>query len=85
MSTNGYIMGYLMLIGGIALCLLGVDQRDGGMATAGAILISSTWFGFFVIKQRKSGDQNLYQSEKSDDFSGDRVAHFWTHAPRERR
>jgi hypothetical protein len=56
MSTNGYVMGYLMLIGGIALCLLGVDQRDGGMATAGAILISSTWFGFFVSNQRQSED-----------------------------
>lgn len=56
MSTNGYIMGYVMLIGGIALCLLGVDQRDGGMATAGAILISATWFGFFVSRQPSSGD-----------------------------
>jgi hypothetical protein len=56
MSTAGYVMGYLMIIGGIALCKLGVDQRDGGMATAGAILISSTWFGFFVINQRQSGD-----------------------------
>jgi hypothetical protein len=56
MSTNGYIMGYLMLIGGIALCLLGVDQRDGGMATAGAILISSTWFGFFVSNRQQPHD-----------------------------
>lgn len=56
MSTNGYLMGYLMLIGGIALCLIGVDQRDGSMATAGAILISATWFGFFVSNQRQPKD-----------------------------
>ena len=56
MSTAGYVMGYLMIIGGIVLCLLGIDQRIGEMVTAGAILISSTWFGFFVINQRQSGD-----------------------------
>ena len=48
MSTNGYAMGYLMAIGGICLCLLGVDQRDGGLAIAGAILISSTWFKLLI-------------------------------------
>lgn len=52
MSTSGYVMGYLMILAGIALCLGGVDQRDGGMATAGAILISTTWFGFFVMNDR---------------------------------
>lgn len=56
MSTNGYVMGYLMIIAGIALCLHGVDQRLGEMAVAGAILISSTWFGFFVYNQRPPGD-----------------------------
>ncbi len=56
MSTTGYVMGYLMIIAGIALCLHGVDQRLGEMAVAGAILISSTWFGFFVCNQRPSED-----------------------------
>ena len=56
MSTAGYLMGYLMIIAGISLCLHGVDQRLGEMAVAGAILISSTWFGFFVARQLPSGD-----------------------------
>jgi len=56
MSTAGYVMGYLMIMGGVYLCVHGIDQRLGDMATAGAILISSTWFGFFVINQRQSGD-----------------------------
>jgi hypothetical protein len=56
MSTAGYVMGYLMVMGGVYLCVHGIDQRLGDMATAGAILISSTWFGFFVINQRQSGD-----------------------------
>jgi hypothetical protein len=56
MSTAGYVMGYLMIIAGVALCLCGLDQRDGGMATAGAILISSTWFGFFVFNGRSSNE-----------------------------
>ena len=56
MSTTGYVMGYLMIIGGITLCLLGIDQRLGEMATAGAILISSTWFGFFVFNGRSSNE-----------------------------
>lgn len=56
MSTTGYVMGCLMIIAGVALCLLGVDQRDGGMATAGAILISSTWFGFFVFNIRSGNE-----------------------------
>lgn len=56
MSTTGYVMGYLMVISGIALCLHGVDQRLGDMAVAGAILISSTWFGFFVFNGRSDND-----------------------------
>lgn len=56
MSTTGYFMGYLMIIAGIAMCLNGVDQRDGAMATAGAILISTAWFGFFVFNNRSGNE-----------------------------
>ena len=56
MSTMGYLMGLIMLLGGVALCLMGVDQRIGGWAVAGAILISSTWLGFFVLRSGKPND-----------------------------
>lgn len=56
MSTAGYVMGYLMIMGGVYLCIHGIDQRLGDMAVAGAILISSTWFGFFAVRQPHSED-----------------------------
>jgi len=56
MSTTGYVMGYLMIIAGIALCLHGVDQRLGDMAVAGAILIGTTWYGFFATNGRSGAE-----------------------------
>lgn len=58
MSTTGYVMGYLMLIFGVYLCLHGVDQRLGEMAVAGAILISTTWFGFFAVRNRSDNEES---------------------------
>lgn len=56
MSTTGYFIGYLMMAGGVSLCLLGVDYREGGLATGGAILISSVWLGSFVLNRTSKGD-----------------------------
>ncbi|MHC4878286.1 MAG: hypothetical protein ACYTGL_17690 [Planctomycetota bacterium] len=49
MSNRGNVIGYLMMTGGVILCLLGADGGEGGLATAGAILISTVWLGLFVL------------------------------------
>ncbi len=54
MSTIGFLLGYIMIIGGVLLCLNGVDSKDGGFAIAGAILIATAWFGCFVMQKPTS-------------------------------
>lgn len=56
MSTTGYFIRYLMMARGVILCLLGVDYREGGLVTGGAILISSVWLGLFVLKRTSTVD-----------------------------
>ena len=54
----GYFIGYLMMAGGVLLCLVGVADRLDGLATGGAILISAAWLGFFVFNQPPSGESS---------------------------